>query len=341
VMERLLELFRLARKHDVYVILSSWFYLHTFWYVDDSIRNELFAIPVEGRFMYFAREYDKLISRLKEEGLHTQIAFVEILNEFNNLPYQWGLIKATSSEAEKLRVLHEFRRRHEEALAFARDRHPELLWAMDTSSPDTGTDILPRNAQVWNHHMYYSWVIYFKLLEHYVQDEKFDFQHPESHPVVGRFLRAPAADIGAVRKSCKGDSRVEEGWYRRVWLYNSMDTAGLPELERLLSETLARDIAEYKRYADENVAKGVSMRDSHFPGMPLVVGEGATYCAHMGMRWEERSDAYWSLIEHTLGLLKQNGYWGCTPRTNSGPEDPSWTEYPDRLRHANEFFLSP
>jgi hypothetical protein len=341
VMKHVLELFRLAKRYDVYVILSSWFYLHTFWYVDTHIREELFALPLEERFRFFAKECDTLVGTLKEEGLHTQIAFVEIFNEFSNFPTQWGLVKATSSDAEKHKVLHEFRRCHEEALAFLRDRHPDVLWAMDTASPNVAAEVLPRNAQLWNHHMYYAWVIYFKLLEDYVQGERFDFQHATDHPVIGRFLRSPTADIEAVKSSQDGDPRIDEGWYRRVWLYNSLRAEALPDLERLLSETLDRDMAEYKTYVEENIAAGLSIRNAHFPGMPLVMGEGATYCAHTAMRWEEKSDTYWSLIEYALGLLKKSGYWGCVPRTNCEPEDPSWVDCPDRLRHANELFLSP
>ncbi|MDD5704730.1 MAG: cellulase-like family protein [Kiritimatiellae bacterium] len=337
VLERVLELFRQAERHDVHVVLSSWFYLHTFWYVDDRIRREMWSIPPRERFMYFARDYDRLIARLKDEGLHTRIAYVDIFNEFSGFGTQWHLMKATASAEERRAVYCELRRWHEEALAFLRDRHPDLLWAMDTASPG-GLDALPRNAQVWDQHMYYCWSVY-KLLDDYVQQEEFDFAHASKHPVIGRFLRESAADIAAVRRSANDDPHIEEGWYRRVWLYNSLKAEALPEIERLLSESLIRDMAEYRRYAEENVAAGLSIRNEHFPGMPLVVSECATYCAHPAMRWEERSDAYWSLIEYMVGLLKQAGYWGCTPRTHSGPEDPSWTECPDRLRHANELFL--
>jgi len=85
----------------------------------------------------------------------------------------------------------------------------------------------------------------------------------------------------------------------------------------------------------------VAIRDTHFPGIPLVMGEAASYCASTALRWEERSDTYWSLIAYTVGLMKQHGYWGCMPRTNSGPEDPVWTEFPDRLRTINQLFLAP
>jgi len=342
VLKHLLTLFDLAKRYDVFVILSSWFYLHIFWFIDSHIQDELFTLPPEKRFMFFAREYDWLISRLKDKGLHTQLAFVEIFNEINGFPPGlWGLFKAGSSTEIEPKALDEFRRHHEEALGFLRARHPDVLWAMDTTGSTVDTSVLPGNAQVWNHHMYYLWDIYFKYLESYVQKPEFDFRQASRHPVIGRFIRRCPPDIEAVRRTRNGDPHVDEGWYRRVWLYNSLKSQALTVLEGQLTEALERDVAVYRRNVEENIATVMSLRQSHFPGIPLVMGEGVTYCAHPGMRWEEKSDTYWSLIEYGMALLKKNGFWGCVPRTNSGPEDPAWTEYPDRLRHANALFLSP
>jgi hypothetical protein len=37
--------------------------------------------------------------------------------------------------------------------------------------------------------------------------------------------------------------------------------------------------------------------------------------------------------------LREKGVLGCVARTNSGPEDPVWWEYPERLQRANAIFL--
>ena len=108
----------------------------------------------------------------------------------------------------------------------------------------------------------------------------------------------------------------------------------------MLSETLLRDVPDYRKALEEHIAKAVETRGRLFPSIPLVVGEAGTYCAHPRMRWEEKSDAYWSLIDSAAELLRRKEHWGCMPRTNSGPEDPSWTEFPERLRRANNIFLS-
>jgi hypothetical protein len=133
---------------------------------------------------------------------------------------------------------------------------------------------------------------------------------------------------------------VEPSWYPRFWLYANLDPAKLPELERLLSARLESDFEDIKSVIDKHVAKAIEVRASVAPGMLLAVGEAATYCGSMAMRWEERSEAYWALAAYFAAKLKGAGYWAFTPRTHSGPEDPSWREFPERLRQANEAFLS-
>ena len=339
VLKRLLQLFELAKEHDVYVILTSWFFLHTFWFVDDRIRQEMFNLPAKDRFLSMAREHDRLIGLLKERGLHTQIAFVEIANEFDGVPY-WQRFREQCAGDEQIQ-LREFRRLHEEALTFLKDRHPDLLFACDTCASVVPDGMLPRNMQLWNHHMYYLWPIYGKVYEGDVYGPDFDFDKVRSNPKIGPFLRESLTPIGDIRKSARCDPNVTEDWYLRVWLYHNTDPRALGALGQRLQETLVRDLEEYRKAARDHVAKAVSIRDEQFPGLPLVVGEAATYCAHVGLRWEEQSDDYWSLVEYVGDLLKQNGYWGYMPRTNSGPEDPAWDECPERFRSANRAFLSP
>jgi hypothetical protein len=45
------------------------------------------------------------------------------------------------------------------------------------------------------------------------------------------------------------------------------------------------------------------------------------------------------VVEHAARAYRQHGLVGAVPRTNSGPEDPVWHEYPERLKRANAVFL--
>ncbi len=339
VLDKVVELFELARKYDVRVILSSWFYLHTFWFVEDGLVEEFFALPPEKRFMRFAVDTDRILSVLKARGLQGQIAFVEIFNEFDSLTSYWGLEKLWKTDSEKLQGMHDFRRWHEEALDMLKARHPDLLFAIDTCHSGVNREILPRNAHVWNHHMYYSWGAYWKVFEAPVYEGGFDFANAGKHPALGRFLRYPLIPIEAVRSCRKHLQYVEHSWPIRVWLYNNLDERKLPALELLLDEHLTNQIAEYKKAIDDSIRMALETRQALFPDILLVVGEGATWCGHLQMRWEEKSDAYWELVDYATRRLKGEGYWGCVARTNSGPEDPSWIEFPARLRHATAAFL--
>ena len=338
VLDKVIELFELAEKYDVHVILSSWFYLHTFWFVEDDMVEEFYALPPEKRFMRFAVDTDRILSEIKARALQRQIAFVEIFNEFDSLTSYWGLNKLWKTDGEKLQGMHDFRSWHEDALDFLKARHPDLLFAVDTCSSGVDREILPRNAHVWNHHMYYSWGAYWKVFETPVYESGFDFANAEKHPALGRFLSKPQIPIEAVRSCRKYLQHVEPGWPIRVWLYNNLDIRKLPELERLLGEHLSEKIDDYKKAIDDNISKALETRKALFPDIILAVGEGATYCAHPKMRWEEKSDAYWELVGYATRRLKEEGYWGCVTRTNSGPEDPVWREFPERLRCATAIF---
>jgi len=334
VLERLVELFEAAQRHDVQVILSSWFYLHTFWFLDARLANELLAVPPENRFMYFAKALDWIITALRERGLHKQLAFAEIFNEADGLPFITDYAKNVCAEE----TFHNYRRLHEEALDFLRNRHPDLLFAFDAYTTYVNQSLVPRNMQVWNLHSYYLWRAY-DVFEGELVCGKADLNDPGSYASIRRFLRPELVPFASV-KCCRGDRPLAvDNWYRRIWLYRNVDPTALPALEEVLSENLAQNVERYKQRATDAVVHAASVSNALAPGVPMVMGEAATYCALNAMRWEERSEAYWSVLTHMVGLLKSHGYWGCMPRTNSGPDDPAWTEFPERLRRLNQLFL--
>jgi hypothetical protein len=166
-----------------------------------------------------------------------------------------------------------------------------------------------------------------------------DLSDPEVYAPIRRFLRPDLVPFQAILDSRSGRPPMADGWYRRIWLYRNLEPNGMPELERLLQENLERNIDQYKQQAREGAEHAVKLRDQHFPGIPLVLGEGVSYCADRRLRWEERSDAYWEVVEHTVRTYRELGLWGAVVRTNSGPEDAVWSEYPERLRRINAAFL--
>ncbi len=332
-LKRLIELCTLAKRHDVKVILSSWYYLHTFWFADEAINAELLGLPPDQRFMHFAKALDHILEELKGQGLQDVIAFAEILNEADGLKFARGY-----GEKTQPKELNVFRGWHEGALDYLKERHPEMLFALDTSTPFINPEQMPRNMQVWNFHSYYLWPVY-DVFEHEVTWGEGPVE-PTITPSIRHFLWRDLTPFSVVRNSRGDRPPIAESWYRRIWLYRNLDPAAMPALERMLQDNLERNIQQFKEKAEQGVAQAVKLRDKFYPGVPLVSGEGVTYCADTRLRWEERSDAYWEVVEHAARVYREHGLWGAVARTNSGPEDPAWHEYPDRLRRVNEVFLA-
>jgi hypothetical protein len=330
----------LANKYDVHVILSSWMYLHTFWMIDQRIRREFFEeLPIEERFMRMAREQDRILQALKEKGLHKRIAYVEALNESDVLPFMKTESLPEGSSEERSQC-GKFRKLHEEAIEFLKDRHPDILFALDTCTAIPKLEILPRNVQVWSLHSYYSWWPVYREFEGNLLGGGTDLDNPAELAPVRRFLKERLSRLEDVKRSAGCDPEILEDWHRRIWLYSNVDPKRLPELDALLSESLEKNYGLCKQRIDERFAKAVESRNALFPGAPLVLGEGASYCCHLGLRWEERSDRYWELVDYAAGVVKQLGFWGCMPLTHSGPEDARWLSCPERLAHANKIFMA-
>ena len=83
LLERLIETFEVCKRYGIYVILSQWYYLHTYWYhkAGDPVCDEMFAIEPRDRFDAFRKFWHYILSELERRGLDSQIAFVEVFNE--------------------------------------------------------------------------------------------------------------------------------------------------------------------------------------------------------------------------------------------------------------------
>jgi len=125
LLRRLIELCAIAQKLGVKVILSSWYYLHTFWFTEDQLTAELLGLPREERFMRFARGLDHILRELTERGLADTIASAEIFNEVDGMDFGGPAEQPT------------YRALHEEALDFLKSRHPAIPFAVDTCTPWT------------------------------------------------------------------------------------------------------------------------------------------------------------------------------------------------------------
>ncbi|MFA7159031.1 MAG: cellulase-like family protein [Kiritimatiellia bacterium] len=320
VIERLLRLLDLARRNDVWIILTSWEYQDSSCVSDPAVRADLASVPWPNRFRYLAEQHDRLLTMLKAERLADRLAFVEIHNEpeYSDLPQG-----------------AEGRRRHEEAIAFLRARHPEILVSGDFASHDYS--IVPDNAQVFDQHIYAGagWHLS-GLYGRTVSSKEADPLNPRAFEPLRRVLKKDIMPwdkyLAAAGKVGREDKAATEGWKRMLWLWENIDAAkwdefmagSFPEWKERIWEkarkTFAEDAAEGKRR-----------------GLPLVLDEGGYFCPPPQSRWELTPDGL-ALLELFADLAIRHGYWGFMPGTYCGPQHIIWREKPEWLRQINGRF---
>ena len=319
LLARLVETMECARKYGIYVILSQWYYLHTYWFhgAGDPVADELFSIPSEKRVEAFGKFWHYILLELEKWGPDDRIAFVELFNEANEHPYMcgerlWGPDKNISDEEEAA-----FGRQHAEALAFLQREHPQIIFAYDAVGPHHVKETMPENAQVYNFHAYYLWSIYHRTMR----------EHPEWFQ-----NRVNAADVMTARANRRP---VDPEWYERIAKHSDIRPECLPEIEAALEQKLTDMKEHYREELEERLREALTFAE----GRPLVCGEGVSYIASKEILWEERSEQYWVMVKYGLKRFKEAGVWGSVIRTCCGPEDPCWTLYADKLLELNRFFL--
>lgn len=320
VRQRLIDLFAAAKRHGVYIILSSWYYLHTCWYCKDHDLNDaLHAIAPVERFRAFAEFLHYIILELKERNLISQLAFAEIFNEADGLRFVDGYGNENHLSDEEIAV---FRKAHEDALAWLQEQHPDILFAFDSWTYYADLRQVPRNMQVYNFHNYFLWSVYSDALEN---DPSFLLEDP-----------IPLEDI--VNAVDAGYPPTPD-WNHRAWFYSNLDPARLPMAQEKMARYLREhmdDIRERFRSSVDHIKMNLK---NNLPQVPVVCGEGVSYNGAYSMIWEETSPEYWQIMAEAMAAYRDMGLWGTVVRTCCGPEDPVWTLCPDKLLEMNRIFL--
>jgi hypothetical protein len=299
---------------DFYVILTSWEYQDSSWLVaDPALRAEVMAVPPAERFMHLARLHDRLLTMIEGEDLHERIAFVEVHNEPEYSEFPPG--------AEGARL-------HAEAIAYLRERHPDLLITGDFSSHDPA--IVPENSQLYDQHMYSGVEWAFEFYRQTVDHPDFDPEHPRRLPLVDWLLRP---DFTPWDEYMVPAQNVRAEWRPRHWLYDNLDNDRYDYWWFLhFAEWEPKIRAEAKRLYEADCA------EAQRRGVPQVMDEGGIFYPPLGSRFEE-SAAGRLYFEYMGELAGEHGYWGWMPTTYCGPEQPIWTENPAWLKKVNGRFL--
>ncbi len=319
LLPRLIEIFECAKKYGIYIIMSSWYFLHTYWLhrKGDPICDEIFALPIEERFPAFTRFWHYIILELEKRGLDSQIAFVEIFNEINEHPYFFGdPIRSYGYTPSKEEHLF-YKKQHEDAIAWLEEKHPQILFGYDNDCRNDDITT-PANAHVYNFHTYHLWNIYPKIFD----------KHPEWF-----MNETTPSDVAKTRE---GRLRTCNEWYDRIAKHYDLKPDAFPEIEKVLESELKEHWDEYSAKLDSNLAWSLKNAD----GRPVVCGEGVTYVGSKTLLWEEKSQLYWDFVKHGLKKFKEAGMWGTVIKTCCGPEDPCWHSCKDKLLELNNYFLN-
>jgi len=320
VLERLIHLLELARKHDVWVILTSWEYQDSTCVGDPAIRAELASVPKARRFRYLAEQHDRLLTILEQKGLADRVAFVEVHNEpeYSDLPQ--------GAEGRSM---------HEEAIAFLRARHPDTLVSADFASHDYL--IVPDNAQVFDQHIYAGagWHLG-GLYGTTVADSNADLNNPHAFAPLARVLKKdviPWRDyLAAAGKVGREDQNATDGWRKMLWLWENIDVGKWDAfMAESFREWKPRIWEKAEKYFAEDACEGKRR------GLPLVLDEGGFFCPPPQSQWELTPDGL-SLLHLFADLAIRHGYWGFMPGTYCGPEHILWRERPEWLRQINSRF---
>ncbi len=324
ILPRLVELCKACKKYDVHLILSSWYWLHTNWFVDKAINKEIYGIPTEKRFMTFARLWDRILDELKKEGVIDAVAAVELFNESGDLRGIW----AREGDKTEEEIASTFRAEHEAAIAFLRERHPEILISCSDYPYPERLDFLPRNMQMLDHHGYFLWSAYRGGLE-------------DMCTKPGDFFRGEVTTRDILESAGYERRRPfidDLAWVERVRRFADLDPAKIPALEAA-SEKRLRDFWSHYKNDFEWHAANYRAAMKRFPGVRMMFGEGVSYCTSLDVLWEEKSEKYWEMVEYAMRRHKEIGLWGTVVKTCCGPEDPSWHLCKDRVKKLNDAFL--
>lgn len=331
-LERLLKLFELARKYDVYVGLTSWEYQpgHTLGFLaDPALRQEILDIPVPARFDYTSMQIDRLLTTLKGEGYGDRIAYVEFHNE---IEYSIGLGLPGGTAALRGAV--------EKQLGFLRERHPDLLITDDYSLPssEAGFEVdaaerfverLAPSSQLVDHHLY-AWSASIQMaLFREAGIGLFTSGHDEvmrraEEKELFQWLMKPDRPSWQEYRQHLGIEWLAQWWVLN-YVYQYMD------VDRY-DYWMFKHYPQYEDRMRGFWRNGIQFMASHARqrGLPLVCDEGYL-CWPPSHSQFEPSAVGRANFDYIMDHMLQAGYWGYMISTYAFPGQPLWEDQAEWL----------
>lgn len=318
--QHILELFKQARLHNCYIILSSWEYQQSPSFLESAeLWQELRQIPPAERFLTIAHSMNSLLDFLKQAGFHQQIAYAELHNEI-----EFGQLTALADEAgipahpigEQIRHLTPY---VEEAVKLLRDRHPDILMTgCYTANEPYDKKILPRNFQVAHFHLYLKGVLQ-QLMDAMDLDEQYA---PFPNPFVQSLLRENAPSIQQWQLPPEQAWRLDGNPVGAKMLYVH-DWADPDRWDAYLYDHYGEHKQAMLNKAEERLTEIHAWADEQH--IPVVVGEGYIGYTPLYASFEEGPVGKF-IAEYAIQLSMKMNFWGMTLCSNCAPHHPFWQD---------------
>ena len=329
VFERVIRLFELADRHDLYVIMTSWEYQDALAFTDDArVRDQIVGVPYNDRLGLLSRHLDRLLRELERRGLHRRIASVELINELNVPPMVCAEPGAPPQTFEQWTRLHvpgarcssdAVRALAHDAVGFLRERHPDLLVTVDGLVASRGfATLFPENAQIADHHVYSDGVVQAFWREAGIGGlAPADGAEPQPNDFLRSMMRAEAIPFSEIARRGRG---VRATWLPVAWLYSNIDNAKFdrwcveqyPHYRPRIRESIERECVAAARFAGER-------------GLPLVVDEGFVLYPPLHARFVTTPEGREG-EEFGVDAAIATGHWGIMLSGYFRPNTPFWLD---------------
>ncbi|WP_019635719.1 cellulase-like family protein [Paenibacillus fonticola] len=329
----LLELFRQAKAHGCYVILSSWEYQQSATFLETSeLARQLQQIKPQNRFMALAKAMSRLIDFLKENGYREQIAYAELHNEveFGALA-QVGVEQGILSD-DGPALIASMRPYVEEGIEYLRNAHRDILiTACYTLASNYSKDDVAPNVQVAHFHLYLNGVLQELMDATGIRSEGGTFPNAAASAL----LRDDAPDFADYCLPEGEEWRLQGNpvglrlFYLHDW--SDPDKWDLFLYDRYHAHKVAMLEKTDQRY--EEIGSWAERKD-----IPVVIGEGYVGYTPLYTNFEEGPVGKF-IAEYAIRKALQLGFWGMVLCSNCAPHHPFWQDAQWQKR-MNELILN-
>lgn len=307
--ERFFNLLRLARAHQMVVIISSWeFQQSAAFGATEQWWRMLEAMPLKQRFGALAIALDRLLDAVAAQGLSETIAFTELHNEldFSMLPQP----DDTSQQVAHPQAYG--------ALTWLKERHPQQLFTLSFGRPPHKAMHTAAPTEVGQFHIYAYGVLDALQREIDIRDTAsagFPNQVLQSLQVEGAetFEEFGRPDTWKLQATVITDQMIYgydtvdgERWDQ--WLNKHY-----PQYRESMLQEIESRVLAIARWGEEHQA-------------PIVIGEGWIGYTPLHSEFEEGPHGR-ELAEHGIQIAAAQGVWGVVTCSNAAPHHPMWTDH--------------